>query len=77
MEVGRHGWYSSFCDADRHMQGHTTQTKMLFQTRWGQHRQNRLMGNEGRKAGNTVKPLSEQQNHEELILQRDTNFPEF
>lgn len=35
------------------------------------------MGNEGRKAGNTVKLLSEQQNHRELILERDTDFPEF
>lgn len=33
MELGKHRWYSSFCDADRHMQGHTTQTKMFFQTK--------------------------------------------
>lgn len=50
-EVGRHKWYSNFCDADKHMPGHITQTKMLFQTRRGQHRQNRLTGNKGRKQG--------------------------
>lgn len=32
MELGKHRWYSNFCDADRHMQGHTTQTKMFIQT---------------------------------------------
>lgn len=30
MEAGRHRWYSSFCDAYRHMQGHTTQLKSSF-----------------------------------------------